>query len=112
MTNKERIKKFRERHPGYDKKYSKGLTQRRKDNRIKLIEEHGGKCIRCGYNRCVEVLEFHHRDPATKLFKLHNHSMMKPWNDLIDEASKCDLLCANCHREIHHTENAFPVQIS
>ena len=26
----------------------------------------GKCCIRCGYNECIEALEYHHIDPATK----------------------------------------------
>src|SRR5215210_1148279 len=35
-----------------------------------LIEEAGGACILCGYDRCVGVLQFHHADPSTKRFAI------------------------------------------
>lgn len=67
----------------------------------KLLLDKGGRCVRCGYNRCLRALTFHHRDPATKSFPLHvrncsNHSFQL----LAAEAAKCDLLCANCHAEV------------
>ena len=34
---------------------------------IKLL---GGKCSICGYDRCVDALEFHHENPEIKEFKL------------------------------------------
>lgn len=30
----------------------------------------GGKCERCGYNKNLAALEFHHRDPNTKKFQI------------------------------------------
>lgn len=72
----------------------------------KLREHFGGRCIRCGYDRCFQALEFHHRDPSTKdkTIKLSGGSVSM--KRMIDEAEKCDLLCANCHREVH---NCVPV---
>lgn len=33
----------------------------------------GGKCKICGYNKCVDALEFHHRNPEEKEFGLGQH---------------------------------------
>jgi len=64
------------------------------------VAHKGNKCIKCGYNKCINALEFHHRDPFTKD---KNWSRMRgwKWDRLVKELDKCDLLCANCHREIH-----------
>lgn len=62
----------------------------------------GGRCERCGYNRYVGALDFHHRDPATKSFSLSASKMTRRSLEVIRaELDKCDLLCANCHREEH-----------
>ena len=98
----ERVRKWRQIHPGMD---AKDVYNRRKLRRKALIENRGGKCIRCGYNRCLSALEFHHIDPSTKLFELVQRHMTKPWDLLIVEAQKCELLCANCHRELHYLAN-------
>ena len=37
--------------------------RRRKVKRI-LVEEAGGRCLLCGYDRCVRALHFHHREPG------------------------------------------------
>lgn len=66
----------------------------------RLINEKGGKCERCGFNRLREALSFHHRDPSTKLFQLA-HNLNRRWEIVKAEADKCDLLCAHCHIEIH-----------
>jgi hypothetical protein len=70
--------------------------------KLHLIEIRGGCCEICGYNKNISAFEFHHRDPNDKehqldIRKLSNSSMS--W--VMKEFSKCDLLCSNCHREIH-----------
>lgn len=71
----------------------------RKYKRI-AVESKGGKCQKCGYNRCVGALDFHHSDPNKKdpqWQTMRSCSLGR----ILNEISKCDLLCANCHREIH-----------
>ena len=67
--------------------------------KLKAIAFLGGKCSRCGYNKSPQALEFHHKDRATKSFNLgipHTRS----WTKVQEEIKKCELLCANCHREV------------
>ena len=61
----------------------------------------GGKCQTCGYSKCLGALEFHHRDPTQKEFAL-SCSKARTLEALKSELDKCDLLCSNCHREIHY----------
>lgn len=58
----------------------------------------GAKCQRCGYDRYTGALEFHHRNPTEK-----DPSWNRGWkiDKLKIELDKCDILCANCHREVH-----------
>lgn len=64
----------------------------------------GSKCKNCPISYPeypYVVFDFHHRNPAEKEFdwyKLRLHS----WKRIIKELDKCDLLCSNCHRIIHH----------
>lgn len=61
------------------------------------------KCKECGEKRSW-VLDFHHRDPKTKdgtisqLLRKSNIGAVK------EEIKKCDVLCANCHRDLHYQE--------
>lgn len=71
----------------------------------KLVDYKGGKCSVCGYDKCLNALEFHHVDKTTKLFALNSGNFGKAYKTLVTEADKCILLCANCHREIHYDEN-------
>ena len=79
----------------------------RKDKLKNYILSRGGKCSKCGYNKCLEALQFHHRDPKVK-----DPTWNKGWNleRLSTELVKCDLLCANCHFE-EHQEQGFPHNI-
>lgn len=63
------------------------------------------RCNRCGYDKCVEALEFHHKNREEKDNNISHYSkrLFSPaTKELIDnEVSKCEILCANCHREEH-----------
>ena len=78
------------------------FRQRRKENLIKVL---GSCCCLCGYNKCVGALEFHHINPENKSYQLSSGNCHKIEDDL-EEAKKCILVCANCHREIH-TSNIY-----
>lgn len=65
-----------------------------------LVEEAGGRCVLCGYDRCVAALQFHHRDPGQKRFGLGSRGLAQAIDRLREEARKCILLCANCHAEV------------
>jgi hypothetical protein len=72
------------------------------DKKIKAINELGGKCIICGYNKCNGAMDLHHSDINYKKHawgKMRGRTLevIKQW--ITDE--KIVLLCANCHREIH-----------
>ena len=76
------------------------VTEWRRRTKLKAVEYKGGKCIRCGYNKNVAALDFHHRDPSTKSFGIANSGNCIAWELVQIELDKCDLVCANCHREI------------
>ena len=83
-------------------------TIRSLDRKIKLINLFGKKCNRCGYSANVAALHFHHTNSYQKLFKLDSRILSnKKWSSIIEEASKCELLCSNCHAEEHNPELAF-----
>lgn len=72
---------------------------RRREVKYRLVQLAGGRCVRCGYGKCIEALEFHHRDPSTKRFAFGSGDTPS-WHILVEEVAKCDLLCSNCHREV------------
>jgi transposase len=73
--------------------------RRRKVKRI-LVEDAGGCCVNCGYRRCVAALGFHHLIPAEKRYALSQRGVTRSLAEARAEASKCVLLCANCHAEV------------
>jgi hypothetical protein len=79
----------------------KAVQRRREKIRLMAIDYKGGCCQICGYNRCLEALELHHLDPTKKDFGISNKGYTRSWEKVKQEADKCILLCANCHREVH-----------
>lgn len=77
------------------------VTNRRKAMKKKAVEYKGGCCQKCGYDRCVGALEFHHQDPNAKEFSIGGSRQTAAWEKIKTELDKCILICANCHREIH-----------
>ena len=78
---------------------SEAVTRRRRKVKRIRVEEAGGACTVCGYDRCIAALEFHHVQPADKQFALSLRSA-RSVTSLRAEAQKCVLLCANCHSEV------------
>ncbi len=76
------------------------VAKRRKVLKEKSVQYKGGKCELCGYNKCVEALDFHHLDPMTKKFGIGHKGYTRSWQEIQNELDKCILVCANCHREI------------
>jgi hypothetical protein len=83
---------------------SEQVANKRRRIKLVLIAEAGGSCILCGYSRCAAALQFHHLDPSTKRFSLSHDGVTRSLSQARAEASKCVLLCANCHAEV---ENGF-----
>lgn len=81
-------------------------TQKRKKQMV--VERFGGKCQCCGYDKCLDALEFHHLDENTKEHKPAYIIIRWSFEKAKKELDKCILVCANCHREIHaknHIQN-------
>ena len=78
---------------------SEQVIQRRRRLKARLVAEAGGSCRLCGYDRYVGALHFHHLDPSTKRFALGGGAT-RSLERSRDEASRCVLLCSNCHAEV------------
>ena len=77
-------------------------AQMRKQIKKWAIEYKGGKCEKCGYDKCIEALDFHHTDSTPKDFAISDRNLKLDWEDIKKELDKCKLLCSNCHREEHN----------
>lgn len=76
------------------------IKRKRKELKDKAIEYKGGKCKICGYDKSKRSLTFHHRDPNEKEFGISKYKTLS-WEKIKIELDKCDLICANCHGELH-----------
>lgn len=100
-------------HNRYNKAlYSKNHTTRREEinsrkHDISLWFREVKKslsCERCGDSHPA-CLDFHHLDPSEKDFTISmagGQGYSK--NRILNEISKCIVLCSNCHRKLHFAE--------
>lgn len=95
----------------YDREYHANRSADKKLRKQRLQKERVGRnllviraykankgCADCGEKDPI-VLDFDHRDRKTKKFKIGDCTRLG-WslNKIIEEAGKCDVVCANCHR--------------
>lgn len=83
-----------------------GLNRQERNNRRRELFYYKAQqmklslgCSKCGYNKCAAALEWHHPydNKEHNLSTLLNVSLSL----YMQEVQKCELLCANCHREHH-----------
>ena len=70
-----------------------------------LVNAFDNKCQLCQQTYPQSVFEFHHLNPAEKSFGLGTSSTTRAKSAYAEEAKKCCMLCANCHRLVEY-ENA------
>lgn len=80
--------------------------------KIKCVEYKGGKCEICTYSKCIAALGFHHINPLLKSFDLSGTGLRKSWDKLTNELDKCQLLCTNCHCELHAEEDRIRIELN
>jgi 5-methylcytosine-specific restriction endonuclease McrA len=94
---------WKEHYYRYGSNYrERALTRNRKlkvIRRIQLLEYLSDKsCVICGITD-PRVLEFDHIDPKKKSFSIaQGLSSTLNWGTILNEISKCQILCANCHK--------------
>lgn len=78
------------------------MAERRRTRREALISPFGDVCKQCG-----STVELHldHIDPASKTFELSGAGLDRPWDRIMAEAAKCQLLCRVCHEAKTKVEN-------
>lgn len=108
--NKEKLKAYTKKQYEKEGAKEKKFKQNSKwllNNKLKAVEYKGGKCIKCGYDKCINALEFHHINPLEKDINLNTRGLnrKKSFEKQKLELDKCILVCANCHREIHYQNN-------
>jgi len=97
---KYQVERCRKKDRRYQKKNPEVIVDWRRNTKLKLIEYKGGKCEICGYNKPYpRCYEFHHKDQSKKDFTIGKG--MKKFEVSKKEVDKCQLLCRNCHGEVH-----------
>lgn len=92
-THQDQIKSYRSR-PEVMKRHNDSNNKQyriRKEEVVKLL---GGRCSRCGYNKCLAALDIHHIDPSKK-------TRMRDWVNKATLITNLQILCRNCHAELH-----------
>lgn len=83
----------------YGARWREDRRVRRRALKQELVDAFGGHCEVCGYDRSLSALDFDHLDPAQKLRGVGEFITLLDRDGAFREAEKCQLLCANCHRE-------------
>ena len=103
-ANKEKSKERNALWRASNKQYV--LDKQRENKRLRkleAIEYLGGKCQKCEKKWHPSQYEFHHTNPDEK-DRDPSKMMSLSKERLYAELDKCQLLCANCHRFLHHGE--------
>lgn len=89
----------------------RGIADSQKQRNILIVDE----LKKCGCCKCGEVrsyvLDFHHVDPTTKDDSVSHLLKTASVEHLLEELSKCIVLCANCHREWHYLSTRSNISI-
>lgn len=64
-------------------------------------------CMDCKKQYPYYVMDFDHRDGSTKEYNLSQMRFVSK-EKFLEEASKCDIVCSNCHRERTYQRSVFP----
>ncbi len=82
----------------YIRRAEEQTERRRAYNRERIVEYlRAHSCVDCGETDLI-VLEFDHRDPASKHRDVTWLAARRRWPIVSAEIEKCDVRCANCHR--------------
>lgn len=103
MSRKAYHKKYSAEHYQRNKEAYKARVKKKKEELRKWLFEYKRtlKCDKCDETH-LACLEFHHRNPEEKDLSISQAvSNLRSVEKIKEEISKCDVLCANCHRKVH-----------
>lgn len=81
-------------------------TRRRNERKAQLQSRIDGYklalgCKTCGYAGCPSALEAHHPHDDKEYTISYLVKSGFAWDTVLTELAKCEIICANCHRELH-----------
>lgn len=75
-------------------------TKKTKKKLLEFVKEAKNlPCKDCGVKYPYYVMDFDHRDSNDKKFSISQHNRIGSFEKIKNEIAKCDVVCANCHRE-------------
>jgi hypothetical protein len=92
------------------------VTKSQTNKRVCLDYKNIKKCRICGYDKCMEALEFHHTENKTITIgeTINNTKFFKNIGDIPEkiktELDVCEVLCSNCHHNEHFDKERFETQ--
>lgn len=95
-----RVQSMKSRHKKYE--HYRDCKKKRKNETVEKIRKYKSDrgCKYCSEN-FGPCLEFHHLE-ADEKEKNVSELCYKSWKNILKEINKCIVVCANCHRKIHH----------
>ncbi len=81
--------------------YNGAKVKYRRKQKQKFLEWKSAKGCHFCSETFPQCLELHHLDPSQKDF-VPSQLTTGNWDRFMEEAKKCILVCANCHRKIHY----------
>ncbi|GEM_PF-1414523 len=85
-------------HQSYNSQKQRGLIRK-----LELVNHFGGQCQKCGYEKNIAGLLFHHTEDKNYQLDMRNLSN-RTMDSILEEKDKCILLCHNYHMEIRYPE--------
>jgi hypothetical protein len=98
----EHYSKNRQRYIDSARRRTDRIVAERTARLVAFLREH--PCVDCGETD-PEVLEFDHR--GDKKFGISRGLRERPWEEVLEEMAKCEVVCANCHRRRTNRRGGF-----
>jgi len=92
---KEHYEKYKEEYRDRANERVRTLIEENRENMLKLLKDH--ICMDCGEDNII-TFEFDHRERKDKKYTISKMLKHFKWDKILNEMSKCDIVCANCHR--------------
>lgn len=101
----EKVRAARRRWYAKNKDHAKSkVVERKLELREWFCDLKSNLVCKCGEDH-IACLEFHHTDPSVKDLTLAQ-AVHNGWgrDRILEEMQKCEVMCSNCHRKLHHEE--------
>lgn len=98
--NKKKAREASRRHYQNNKDAYKARNAKKRAEIKEFLRQAKDKpCADCGQTFPPYVMDFDHREPSEKTYQMACIYREHSWRKIHEELAKCDVVCANCHRE-------------